>query len=484
MYCKRLVIYVRFFKKIFADSDKAKDDAITYGAATVGANKAKDVMDELTANYNKADSYTGNRKFIDSGKAKYEAKKELFDTQDRVVDPYTGDTLVLTKKEAKMRYGENWTKHLAETDHVKPLEKINKDVQDSAFLKAWTSYDDIKEAANSKENLSVSSRKFNNAKRSRTNREYVENETYLHDKGVRVTKAGKKQAILDGEIADIATTGRLYVSAAGNMIETGHRAGMEGAKDGGIATLGLSCICSIVDVARGEKNASDAAVDVAVDTAKGAAVSYVTAGGTEVLARTLASSSSSIIKSIGRSNLPGQVVTTFVSASGAIVKFANGEITGKQLAVEVSDAATNTAIGGGFFLAGKAITGSVLGGMAGAMVGTVMVGSYFNSLMYKLDQYEMAQQERQRIINECVEAEKMYKAYREELQRQIDEYLYDYRSCFDSALGDIEQGFRMGDADSIVSGANKITEKLGGKVAFNDMKEFKEYLNSDEVDVF
>lgn len=473
-----------FFKKLFSDSDKEKDDAITYGSAASGASKANDITDELSANYNKADSYTGNRKYMDSGKAKYEAKKELFDTQARVVDPYTGDTLVLTKKEAKMRYGENWTKHLAETDHVKPLEKIYNDVQDNAFLNAWTSYDDIKEAANSKENLSVSSRKFNNAKRSRTNREYVENETYLHDKGVRVTEAGKTQAILDGEIADIATTGRLYVSAVGNMVETGHRAGMEGAKDGGIATLGLSGICSIVDVARGKKNASDAAVDVAVDTAKGAAISYVTAGGTEVLAKTLASSSSSIIKSIGRSNLPGQIVTTFVSAGGAIVKFANGEITGKQLAVEVSGAATNAVIGGEFFLAGKLITGSVLGGMAGAMVGTVMVGSYFNNLMDKLNRYEIAQQERQRIIEECKAAEEMYRNYREELQRQIDEYLYEYRSCFTNALGDIEQGFRIGDIDSIVAGANQITQKLGGKVAYNTMDEYMTYFDSDEVDVF
>lgn len=473
-----------FFKNLFSNSENSKEDAIKHGASIRGANTSNEVVDNLTSGYNKAESYTGNRRYMDSGKAKHEAKKNLFDSQAKVVDPYTGDTLVLTKKEAKMRYGENWTKHLAETDHVKPLERIYDDVQDSTFLKAWTSYDDIKDAANSSENLSVSSRKFNNAKRSRTNSEYVGNEAYLRDKGVKVTKSGKTQAILDGEIADIATTGRLYASAVGNMVETGHRAGMAGAQASSVDTITLSGICNIVDVARGKKNIGDAAVDVAVDTAKGAAASYVTAGGTAVLSRTLVSSSSTLLQTIGRSNLPGQVVATFVSAGGAMVRFANGEITGKQLAVEVSGAAAHTVIAGQFYAAGNVLTGSILGGMAGAMVGAVMVGSYVNGLLDKLNRYEIAQQERQRIIEECKAAEEMYRNYREELQRQIDEYLYEYRSCFTNALGDIEQGFKIGDIDSIVAGANQITQKLGGKVAYNTMDEYMTYFESDEVDVF
>ena len=41
-----------------------------------------------------------------------------------MVDPYTGDTLVLTKSEAKRLYGEDWQSHLAESDHIHPLEQV------------------------------------------------------------------------------------------------------------------------------------------------------------------------------------------------------------------------------------------------------------------------------------------------------------------------------------------------------------------------
>ena len=42
-------------------------------------------------------------------------------------------------------------------------------------------------AANSEDNIQVASRKFNNPKRSRTNKEYVEDEEYLKSKGVELT---------------------------------------------------------------------------------------------------------------------------------------------------------------------------------------------------------------------------------------------------------------------------------------------------------
>ena len=76
-----------------------------------------------------------------------------------VRDPYTGDKLVLTKQEAKAMYGDDWTRHLAESDHVKPLEKIYDDTKGNV----WNTVDDIKQAANSDANIKVASRKFNNA---------------------------------------------------------------------------------------------------------------------------------------------------------------------------------------------------------------------------------------------------------------------------------------------------------------------------------
>jgi len=40
----------------------------------------------------------------------------------------------------------------------------------------------------------------------------------------------------------------------------------------------------------------------------------------------------------------------------------------------------------------------------------------------------------------------------------------------------------MGDANGIIAGANQITRKLGGKVYYENMDEFRTFLRSDIVD--
>ena len=84
-------------------------------AATQGAIQTNDAIREKFA---KPQSYTGNRTLYDDPAAKRKAKTDLFKDGKKVIDKYTGEELVLTVKEAKARFGEDWAKHLAERDHV------------------------------------------------------------------------------------------------------------------------------------------------------------------------------------------------------------------------------------------------------------------------------------------------------------------------------------------------------------------------------
>lgn len=71
---------------------------------------------------------------LDSGAAKKNAKFDAFKSQKTVKDPYTGDTLTLTKAEAKLKYGEEWTKHLVESDHKIALEQRYNETKNNALL--------------------------------------------------------------------------------------------------------------------------------------------------------------------------------------------------------------------------------------------------------------------------------------------------------------------------------------------------------------
>ena len=106
------------------EEERRDKSAVDIAAGYAAAESARISTQKAAQKFAKPDKYTGNRNLYDSGAAKRNAKMELFKDGAEVFDPYTGDRLVLTKKEAKLLYGEDWTKHLAETDHIKPLEKI------------------------------------------------------------------------------------------------------------------------------------------------------------------------------------------------------------------------------------------------------------------------------------------------------------------------------------------------------------------------
>ncbi len=145
-------------------NDKASEFS-KIAAGLSATNTTQAMVQQAAKTFAKPSTFTGNRSLFDSGVAKVNTKKTAFGSGNPVVDPYTGDRLVLTKREARMLYGEDWTKHLAESDHIIPLEKRF----DQTKKNPWLTTDDIKNTSNSKDNLEVVSRKYNNAKRSRTN---------------------------------------------------------------------------------------------------------------------------------------------------------------------------------------------------------------------------------------------------------------------------------------------------------------------------
>ena len=284
-----------FFKKKIAEStelqtsqekEKRDNGGTQIGVGYTITNAAKDMTQAAAKKFAKPATYTGNRTMYDSGAAKRKAKEDLFKSGNPVKDPYTGKDLVLTKKEAKFLYGEDWASHLAESDHVKPLERIYNDTKNNQ----WNTTDDIRAAANSDDNIQVASRKFNNPKRSRLNKEYVRDEEYLESKGVELTDEGVDRALADGVIAESSIDSQLRKASIKNAVKTGHEAGKYGAKNAGVTALTMSGIMNVVSVIKGEKSSEDAIADTIADGGTAAATGYVMSGGMTVVSHTLAGS--------------------------------------------------------------------------------------------------------------------------------------------------------------------------------------------------
>ncbi|MCM1508060.1 MAG: hypothetical protein NC177_13155 [Ruminococcus flavefaciens] len=74
--------------------------------------------------------------------------------------------------------------------------------------------------------------------------------------------------------------------------------------------------------------------------------------------------------------------------------------------------------------------------------------------------------------------------YRAELEKYLEQYFKEYQYYFSTALSDIDSAFARGDVDGVISSTNQITKNLSGNIYYENFDEFKNFLASDEVDVF
>lgn len=461
------------------DDKKHDNDATTISAGYAATQAAQLSTHQASKTFSKPDAYTGNRTLYDSGAAKVNAKKVLFADGQKVIDPYTGEPLVLTKKEAMSLYGKDWAKHLAESDHVKPLEQIFEDTKNNV----WNTTNDIKDAANSSDNIRVASRKFNNPKRSRTNKQYVEDEEYLKNKGVKLTEKGKQQAIKDGEIAEQSINSQLRKSAVRNVLNTGHQAGKLGAQNAGVTALTVSSIMNVVSVIKGEKSGEEALTDTIKAGGKAAVSGYAMGGGLTIASHSLSNSSSQFIQGLVKSNVPGKVITAVIVTGDTLRKWGEGEITTQECLIELGDKGLNLATMGYATTVGQALIPiPIVGGAVGALVGSLLTSNLYNNLINDLQTKQLEHEERMKIIAECHRAAEQTKVFRIELEKYLEEYFQEYKECFDTAVSTMRFAYATEDADGIIASANQITRKLGGQIQFETVNDFKNFLDDDSDD--
>lgn len=458
--------------------EEDRDDSVKIGTGFAATESARASTQAAAQKFAKPTKY--DRSVLDDGAAKRNIKIDAFKFGVTVKDPYTGDVLTLTKAEARMKYGDNWTKHLAEADHKISLEQR----YDQTKNNPWLTNDDVKASSNSSDNLEVVSRKFNNAKRSRSNEEFVTDDAYLEKTGVELSEQGKQKAIQSEKAAQKALKKQDFKDSVRNIAQTGHNAGMAAAKNSGTMGLTMSGIMNMTAVIKGEKSAEDAIADTVVDTGKAAATGYVMGGGLTTISHTLSGASSKFLRALSESNVPGKVITAVVLTGDTLKRYGNGEITTQQCLIELGEKGLNFATTGYSMAVGQALIPiPVVGAAVGALVGSMVTSNYYNQLITTLQTRELEHQERLRIMAECERAAQEARAFRAELEAYLSSYFKDYQDCFDDALMTINESFRVGDADGVIAGANKITRKLGGKVHYNNMDEFKDFLFDDSTDV-
>ncbi len=415
-----------------------------------------------------------NRRLYDDNFAKRKAKIHAFSSEIKPKDPYTGKTLVSNQAEAKLKYGDKWTEHASDIDHKIPLEKLFQ-----KHKNPWNTVDEQKKAFNSNDNLEAISAKYNRSKGAKTNEEFINN---LEEKqSIQLSSKSKNKLLKSSRDAEKSIENSLKRSARKNMVKTGHVAGVQAAKHSGVTSATISSITNMVEVVQGKKEADEAIKEITLCSAKAAASGYLIGNGLTLINHTLSSSSSKVISSLGKANVPAKVLTTIMLTGDTFKKYSTGQINTEECMIELGKTGLCFATTGYSMAIGQTVIPiPIVGAAVGAFVGQALTCNAYDKIILQLKNNQFTDEEKYKMMEESNELIQRQLLYQKELQNYLDSYFGEYKNCFDDALNQIEFGFETGDADAIISGSNKISKKLGGKTQYNTVEEFKAFLNSDE----
>lgn len=475
------------------ETDEKLHDISTSLAA---GKAAKAAADRIEQKYAKAQEY--DRHNYDDGAAKYRVKREAFKKGKGVVkDPYTNKRLTLTKKEAKLKYGKNYAAHMSEADHTVPLKVIHKYYKNNPFI----SQAELKEIANSDDNLIPVSRLVNNAKRAKTNKEFADRLGMLKKKGLPDSDKIKAALRWEGAKAEIKMDVAVAKKTVQNAAGTFHEVGAAGGVSAGVMVGLMSSINNFGQALAGDKEVGEAFRDIAKDTGKAVINGYMRAGGIGTATQIMRSSTQELIKTLGKRNAPAQILTAVSVAGDALSRYCSGEIDMEECMLELQkNAASLAASSAGMALgetvvvtlaAGAVVSVPVLalvGAAVGAMAATAIVGFVENVALapyYKAKAARQIEERRSAAFNRVTAAmeaalaaqgKRLDAMHEQEKERQYDAFYLGFEQMMDSALAN--------DADEITAGLNRILSYFGEECYFEDREAFNQFFDSKDRKTF
>ena len=281
------------------------------------------------------------------------------------------------------------------------------------------------------------------------------------------------------------------MSTAIDMAKIGHQAGLSQLKNGtwAIVASGMSIYKNALAYFNDEKTLMQALGSVGVDVAKAGGATYGLAFGTSTIGATLSNSANSTLQSIGSSTwAPAFLALTALEAGKSLNKLRKGEITPSECFSEITEktvvvagAQLGAAIGQG--LIPVPIVGAMIGSVVGSVIATYVVGSC-KAMYYDIKtidaQVERAHERSLAIQAQCAEAIRQIRHQRMQMQILAAQYMSGFMQAFNQSFDLMKESILTDNIDMFIYANNLIVEKCGGQIQYRTMKEFDDFMNSNQ----
>ncbi len=267
------------------------------------------------------------------------------------------------------------------------------------------------------------------------------------------------------------------LSAAKDVTNLSHQAGMNAAGVGALVSGGVSLITNIWECVTKGKDPKEAIKHTAIATLKGGAYSYGVAFASSSLGGVMQNSANKVIQSFGKSSAPAMIVGACVTNVTILTRYFSGKIDETELLKQLGKANTTLISGGAMAVAGQALIPiPVVGMLIGGFVGAALSEAFFNALNSK--KVELARQKRIEIEKECRESIRLLEAYQNQFKEVFERYFQETARFLNESFDELERALYAGDADLVIGANNKIQEGLGQKPLFGNKQECWDFITS------
>ncbi|MDU9794342.1 hypothetical protein [Helicobacter pylori] len=291
-----------------------------------------------------------------------------------------------------------------------------------------------------------------------------------HTRSASITKAEAIEARLNPKL-----------SAAKDVTNLSHQAGMNAAQTGALIGGGVSLVTNVYECIANGKDPIKAIKHTLVDTAKGGALSYGSAFASSSLGGLMQSSANKIIQSLGKGSAPAMIVGACVANATILVRYFSGKIDRTELLKQLGRTNATLISSGAMVVAGQALIPiPVVGALIGGLVGATLSETCLNALLKAREEAKLARQRRIEIEKECREIIKHLEAYQNQFKEVFERYFHETTKFFNQSFNELERALYAGDADLVIGANNKIQERLGQKALFDNKQEGWEFITSNK----
>lgn len=418
-------------------------------------------------------------------------RMRAFGDKASAADEYTGERVYIAIRR-KDHVAHHVTAKTAQVDHIIPIDTLIQENRD-AIRDGYLTKEDLREIANSDQNLAVTSHRINESKQQKSNFEYIvykwkngKPENITTTVNMLVTQANaraytttaimaKKQGHfvnqqLEGHGSVAGSIGNTYQKVSeksGTIAAEGIATGTES----GISAMAVSGIRNIVKTLNDKKSVEDAVKD----TAKDSATSFVFGAGGHLLEQGKnALAKKAAINSLEKIsiNQAAMVATTALT----IMKYADGEISGAEAAEDMA------MTGVGLYLMQS--IGTAIGGPAGFIAASLTVAAIEEGVAIckqGISNYKKDSKDREKYIATFNQIASEAHYVLEEQKKHLEELFSAHRKDFNSH---IESGFQKllssameNDAEGIAHGIDLLLEPFHGEACFSTEEEFETFFH-------